>query len=149
MAAVPPKQYSLRYSFGVRSGNSGDPASLMIDVSEGKNLRCTASGDNTECSITGVPEGIYKIVDIYEGQGGLNDKIGFLMSDGSIWYVEPYDENNALVRNMEAKKANIDGFVKDVIRIEYGDENPTNYYVSTVFVMGDDSIVKYDESMFR
>ena len=151
ISASSPKAYRVFYSLPVYDNHTNNNKNMIVTISDGEYLSCAITGENGECSITGLPSGIYKEVLIYEGNGNGNEKIGFLMEDGSIWYVEVYDSDFNINKNMEAKRLNIEGFVKDVVSVTYTEDvnNPAGGYGSTVFVMGDGSFVKYDESMLN
>ena len=144
---------SIRYSTDVISfGPEKKTATLNIVVNNGKVNHCSYSGNNGDCSVAGLDGSIYKIVDIYEGNGPGSEKIGFLMEDGSVWYSYLYNRVENTVEWKEefaVKKVNIDGFVKDIVPVGVYDGNVNGYgYASTIFVLNDNSIVKYDESMF-
>lgn len=144
---------SISYSTNVISfGSEKKTATLNIVANNGKVSHCSYSGNNGDCSVVGLDGSIYKIVDIYEGNGPGSEKIGFLMEDGSVWYSDLYNRvENAVEWKEEfaVKKVNIDGFVKDIVSVGVYDGNVNGYgYASTVFVLNDNSIVKYDESMF-
>ena len=120
---------------------------LTVDVEDGKISACWF--DSVNCTINGIEGNIYKIEKIYMGNGITEEKIGFLMTDGTVWYAPIYEENGAVKTELTAKKANINGFVKDIIFIN-NCSNVTMYCNgSTVFVLGDNSILEYEESMFQ
>ena len=154
ITASDPKIYGVQYSIPVSDGKT-DANSMVFHVKEGKLDQCSISNvQDWECTINGLPDGIYKMGTIFEGNGIGSEKIGFVMEDGSVWYASIYDETNLgaaeIKRDLTAKKMNIDGFVKDIIKITYNSDknNPVGGVISTVFVLSDGSLVKYDESMF-
>lgn len=145
----PPAEYWVPYSLSVFDNQTESFIKINIDIRNGKYSSCGFEGKSAECSITGLPDGIYKAALIHEGNGIGAEKIGFIMEDGSVWYVSVYDDDFNIKENMEAKELNINGFVKDVVNVGYTADAdvPGSGYRSTVFVMGDDSFIKYEESM--
>ncbi len=151
ISADSPAIYRVFYSLPVYDNHTNNNKNMIITISNGEYSSCAITGEDGDCSITGLPTGIYKAALIYEGNGTGDEKIGFLMEDGSVWYVEVYDNDFNINKNMEAKKLNIDGFVKDIVSVTYTEnaDAPAGGYGSTVFVMGDGSFVKYEESMLN
>ena len=155
IVAESPMRYSVFHTLSVVLAGSGNTVGLDFMVDDGNKLTCRFQGEASNCEITGVPDGIYKMATLHEGNGLGSEKIGFLMQDGTVWFAPIYNNNDAnsgAIRTMVAKKANIDGFVKDIVEIQYtADVNvPTSGSgFSTVFVMSDNSIIRYDESMFK
>ena len=98
-----------------------------------------------DCTISGITGKISKISEAGEGQDSSDAKIIFIMEDGSGEYVSLWEmiEN----KTATAKKANISGFVTDTINIDVTDG--MSGYASTLFVLSDDSTVKYNNSMFN
>ena len=143
--------YEVTYDIPVYAQGDGINTSLYLSTDGGQLKRCGLSNSAEKCAISGLPSDIYKMATIYEGNGHGSEKIGFLASDGSVWYVYVYnggDVNQGLDMNPIAKKANIDGFVKDIISINFSYVDGPGH-ASTIFVMSDNSFVKYDESMFE
>lgn len=147
-----PEAYKMFYSLPLFNGHSDENNSMIININNGKEVSCgiTNRSNGGECTISGLPEGIYKAATIFEGNGSGTEKIGFLMKDGSVWYVSVYDDDNNINTNMQAKKMDIDGFVKDIVGVSYTSDKdaPTGWYNSTIFVKDDNSFVKFDKSMF-
>lgn len=129
------------------SSGSGE-ISFMIENGQFKDCYMVGAlgGD---CSVNGLPGGIYKMSTIYEGNGIGDEKIGFVMDDGSVYYAPIYNSTDEVNVDLTVKKADIDGFVKDIIRVNYCSTESRYCYGSTVFVMGDNSLVKYNKSMFE
>lgn len=145
-----PAQYKVRYTIPVYA-DGGTGNLFVVTIKDGNYESCGVVDIPTnDCVITGVPSGIYKAVTLYEGNGIGGEKVGFLMSDGSLWYVDLY-EGSTLKKEMQAKKANVPGFVKDVVNVTYTSDtnSPTGGYGSTVLIMSDGSIMKYDDSLFQ
>ena len=154
ITAVSPAEYKVSHSLPVTIDGSNS-TTLEITVTDGSNPVCSFLNlpNGGDCSISGLPDGVYKIVTINEGQGVGYEKIGFLMSDGSVWFAPIYSSLESVNANRElmVRKANIDGFVKDIVNIVYIPDvnSQVGGGVSTMFVMSDNSIVKYDDSMFQ
>ena len=147
--------YDVTYNIPVDVQGSVIDTFLNFYVINGQFSNCgipsvTVAG---ECNVNGVPDNIYKMATIQNGDGYGDEKIAFLMNDGSVWYAPIYEKDDtgalSINKNMTVKKANIDGFVKDIVDINYIDPNTHYGNASTVFVMDDDTYVKYDDSMFE
>lgn len=151
--ATEPSVYSVQHNIPVYIQGSENNDKMYFYLKNGQFDQCYLSNSTVgDCDVSGLPGSLYKMATIYEGNGLGSEKIGFLASDGSVYYAPIYSEIDGMaVVNKEfvAKKANIDGFVKDIISINYGDMNSHYGHASTVFVMGDNSLVKYDASMFE
>ena len=152
--ATSPAQYSIRHSISLYDVENMNGSTMTFITTDGGSLECRypSLAETGGCSINGVPDGIYKIITIFEGNGIGSEKVGFLMSDGTVWFAPIYnnsDANAGVNRELQAKKANIDGFVKDIVEVSYiSDINRGYGAISTVFVMDDNSLIKYDDSMF-
>ena len=154
--ATPPAQYELRHSIPVASIGSPDTATMFFSSVDGENLTCRYPNavETGGCTISGVPDGIYKIMTIRQGNGIGSEKIGFLMKDGTVWFAPIYnngDVNAGVNTNLQAKRINIDGFIKDVVEVAYAsdiNEITAGSGFSTVFVMSDNSLIEYDDSLF-
>ena len=144
--------YDVMHSVPVYIQNNDTNTSIYFYTKNGQFGNCYIANTMDNCSVNGLPEGIYKMATIFEGNGMGDEKIGFLMTDGSVYFAPIYegaDSGNLNVNmNLTAKKANIDGFVKDIVSINYCSETDHYCYASTVFVMSDNSLIKYDKSMF-
>lgn len=116
-----------------------------ITVDNGVISKCEYNGNN--CSISGINEGIYKMSDLSYGNGGGMDKLGFLMEDGSVYYISSlnYDEEKHIFK---AKKLSIDGFVKDIVRLELGNKE-SNYgpSLATLMILSDNTFVSFNDEM--
>ena len=154
--ATPPAQYELRHSIPVASIGGPDTATMFFSSVDGENLTCRYPNavETGGCTISGVPDGIYKIMTIRQGNGIGSEKIGFLMKDGTVWFASIYknnDANSGVNTDLQVKKVKIDGFVKDVVEVAYAadiNEITAGSGFSTVFVMSDNSLIKYDDSLF-
>ena len=152
--ATSPAQYSIRHSISLYDVENMNGSTMTFITTDGGSLECRypSLAETGGCSINGVPDGIYKIITIFEGNGIGSEKVGFLMSDGTVWFAPIYnnsDANAGVNRELQAKKANIDGFVKDIVEVNYiSDINRGYGAISTVFVMDDNSLIKYDDSLF-
>ena len=144
--------YSIRVYIRENESNDND---MQFYVRDGKLTECYITGmQGGDCNVNDAPDGIYKMATIYEGNGMGSEKIGFLMKDGTVWYAPIYEETGEVgllnvKKDMVARKANIDGFVKDIMRINYCSMVTKYCNASTVFVKSDNSVEKYDESMFE
>ena len=155
--ATPPAQFELRHSISVVSNGSPNEATMTFSAVDGGSLGCRFPNSVVTggCTVSGVPEGIYKIVTIHEGNGMGSEKVGFLMKDGTAWFAPIYnngDVNAGVNTNLQAKRINIDGFIKDIVEVAYTfdiNEPTGGSGFSTVFVMSDNSLIKYDNSMFN
>ncbi|MBR3157243.1 hypothetical protein IKF20_02325 [Candidatus Saccharibacteria bacterium] len=149
ITAQPPESYRAFYSLPL-TVQSSENNTMSVSIDNDGKVSCSVSNlpNGGECSISGLPTGVYKMETIYEGNGSGTERIGFIMNDGSVWYASVYDNGNVNM-NMQAKKMNIDGFVKDIVGVYYTqDANaPTGWYFSTVFVKDDNSFIKFNESM--
>lgn len=154
--AALPTRYTIRHSIPVVSAESPNGATMTFSSTDGGNLTCRfpdATGIGG-CTVDGVPEGIYKIMTLHEGNGIGSEKVGFLMKDGTVWFAPIYNNGDANIgvnTNLQAKKVNIDGFIKDIVEISVESDvnEPTGGSgFSTVFVMSDNSLIEYDDSLF-
>ena len=148
VVATDSADYTIERSLPIKTNDSED-AKVVVKAFGGK-VSCYVSGKvggafSDECSISGLPEEVYKIVSLYEDGDVVEKKVGFLMTDGSVWYADIYDSDGGLNRNMEAKKLEINGSVKDVIEVWYtpNGEAPIDESLSTVFVLSDNSLMRY------
>ena len=153
IAAQSPEAYRVFYSLPLFSQSGENNVMTVLVENDGK-VSCSISNlpNGGECVISGLPKDVYKVETIFEGNGSGTEKIGFLMRDGSVWYASVYNGDSGNVNmEMQAKKININGFVKDIVPVHYtSDMNaPAGWYYSTVFVKDDNSFVKFNESMFE
>ena len=121
---------------------------MTIAVKDGEYFACWASED---CSIQGLPNGIYKMANLYRGNGSTGENIAFIMEDGSVWYAPVFvDETGTAINyHSTARKVNVDGFVKDLVLINYCSDESKYCHGSTLFVMNDNSVVEFNESMLQ
>ena len=107
------------------------------------------SGLVDNCEVTGIVGNIYKVVEFGSGQMNLQNKIGFIMTDGSIKYIPMYDavENNDFSVKGSLK---IDGYVVDAVNVAVKDiERGYGGYRATGFVLRDGAYLEYDDSMLE
>ncbi len=148
----------LSYMVAFNSTNIGFDTvrSLHIDVKDGAVESCEVSYSNANegglvdvCEIAGLNGKIYKVIEFGRGQDKGMNKIGFIMEDGSVQYLSLSDaiegKNYAIQGSLK-----IDGFVRDAVRIQVADlEHGVGGYFSTMFVLGDGSMVELNDSMMN
>jgi len=121
---------------------------LNLSINNGAISSCSVYSENVialeDCKINGITGRIYKVARIGEGQDGIDDSLAFILEDGTVDYM-PVNEIFATSSEETIKgKIKIDGFVTDIMTINVVDENGYGYG-STVFVLSDGSIVKYNK----
>ena len=86
--ATSPAQYSIRHSISLYDVENMNGSTMTFITTDGGSLECRypSLAETGGCSINGVPDGIYKIITIFEGNGIGSEKVGFLMSDGTVWF---------------------------------------------------------------
>ena len=106
----------------------------------------TTGGESRACEITGLNGNIYKVVEFGRGQDKTMNKIGFIMSDGTVQYLslsDAIDNGNYAIQGA----LKIDGFVTDAISVQEVAGTVGGGF-STVFVLRNGSLVNLTESMF-
>ena len=121
---------------------------LNLSINNGAISSCSVYSENVialeDCKINGITGRIYKVARIGEGQDGIDDSLAFILEDGTVDYM-PVNEIFATSSEETIKgKVKINGFVTDIMTINVVDENGYGYG-STVFVLSDGSIVKYNK----
>ena len=121
---------------------------LELSLNNGAISSCAVYNENVialeDCKINGISGRIYKIATIGEGQDISDNSLAFILEDGTVDYM-PVNEIFATSSEENIKgKVKIDGFVTDIMTINVVDENGYGYG-STVFVLSDGSIVKYNK----
>ena len=121
---------------------------LNLSINNGAISSCSVYSENVialeDCKINGITGRIYKVARIGEGQDGIDDSLAFILEDGTVDYM-PVNEIFATSSEETIKgKIKIDGFVTDIMTINVVDENGYGYG-STVFVLSDGSIFKYNK----
>lgn len=131
---------------------------LDISVVNGEIVQCSVSDatyhegggvsktNSKDCVVNGLDGDIYKIVEFGAGHDNLNDVIGFIMTDGVVYYLPLYDSvqnENYDIRG----KVNLPGKVVDILTT--GVDNGVTGWVGTVFVLDDGTIVEYDNTMLN
>ena len=125
---------------------------VSINVVDGKVNGCNLSEQTAEgnwrvigeCSINGLDENIYKVIEFGEGQMNADSKIGFITESGKVAYFGLYDfasSNTADIKNY----LNLDKNVIDALEVGVGNGVAGGY--STIFVFSDGSYTKYDAAM--
>ena len=125
---------------------------IQINVKNGTIYSCnvfTDGGLGSECEISGISGDIYSMVHFLEGQDfNSNDGVGFIMADGTVEYfslMEAMENDDYSIKG----KLNIDGYVVNAFNIEVGNESSYSGAASTIFVLRDGSILKFNESMLN
>lgn len=140
---IPPEDNNELVSFFYQF-NSADsdfnPASLEVSIADGVISSCIFN--NSNCSVNGISGKIYKMADLVRGQAPGDERLAFLMEDGSVYYVSTYDQNDD--GSFTAKKLAIDGFVKDIIKTSIHMKEGGGY-LDTIFVLGDGTFLRYTE----
>lgn len=137
VSATSPESYRTSFSY----------SGLSISLVDGIIAYCNYN-DEATCSVEGLSGKIYKMNYLAVGNGiNGSERFAFLMEDGSVFGVSPDERSDSGA--FVAKKLNIGGFVKDIIEADYTADvdNPTGWIKRTVFVMNDNSIMGYSESM--
>lgn len=155
------KEFQLHFDSSVLAGKGDDGVNIIgIDVKNGKVEKCElgrrtygtgAPGYSTlpvaSCDIVGLEGDVYKVIEFGAGQvSGLN-RIGFIMTDGSVKYTLPIDEASS--NNDLSIKGSllINGKVNDAVNVNVTDVERGYGYGATVFVLSDGSYVEYSDSM--
>lgn len=154
ISAKSPLIYQLSFTSGVFSTGTTS-TSVDISVRDGEIIYCqlySGSYDNRraskECAVNGLSGKIYKVLEAGEGHDPYDDKIIFILEDGSVDFFPLSDIANS--SNLKIKgKAKINGFVTDAIRISVAEKGYAGGGSSTVFILSDGSIARYDETMFK
>lgn len=106
-------------------------------------------GEEKECIVSGLINDVYKVVEFGKGISPEEFMIGFIMTDGEVYYIKTAE---AIANNDFAVKGpvNVGGYVVDVIRLDVlpTDDNPAGG-LSSVFVMRDGSLVELEDSMLK
>ena len=106
-------------------------------------------GSEIECDMEGLTGDVYKVVEFGRGNSPEEFNIGFIMTDGSVYYVKTKE---AITNNDFTVKGpvNVGGYVVDVIKLDVlpTDDNPAGG-LSSVFVMRDGSLVEFENSMLE
>ena len=131
----------------------GTSFNLHIEVENGAIRSCDVSYANYNeggvadvCEITGLNGNIYKVVEFGRGQDKTMNKIGFIMSDGTVQYLslsDAIEEKNYAIQG----SLKIDGFVTDAIKIQV--VGTSSGHFSTMFVLRDGSVVELDDAMLN
>lgn len=101
------------------------------------------------CEVTGIEGEIYKVVEFGSGHMNMQNKIGFIMTDGTIKYIPMYDavENNDFSIKDSLK---IDGYVVDAVNVAVKDiGRGYGGYRATVFVLSDGTTLEYNDSLLN
>ena len=147
--------YNIIHYVPVWDNSNSHESRINFYIKNGMFQNCQVSTNSSGCNVNGLPGDVYKMATIGEGNGMGSEKIGFLMKDGSVYYAQIHSgANESLTINTDftVKKAKINGFVKDIIEnVGYYNQaaNDISGYGTTIFVMSDNSFVKYDKSMFE
>lgn len=106
-------------------------------------------GEENECIVSGLINDVYKVVEFGKGASPEEFNIGFVMTDGEVYYIKTAE---AIANNDFAVKGpvNVGGYVVDVIKLDVlpTDDNPAGG-LSSVFVMQDGSLVELEDSMLK
>lgn len=120
---------------------------VEVPTEDGKGMM--TEGSTLECVVSGLTKDIYKVVEFGGGTSPEEFNLGFIMTDGSVYYVNTV---NAIQNNSFAVKGpvKVDGYVVDAIKIDIAptDENPGGA-LSSAFVLQDGSIVEFNNSMLK
>lgn len=120
---------------------------VEVPAEDGKGMM--EVGSETRCDIKGLSGNIYKIVEFGKGASPEEFNLGFVMTDGSVYYVKTVE---AIARNDFTVKGpvNVGGYVVDVIKLDVlpTDGNPAGG-LSSVFVMRDGSLIEFEDSMLE
>lgn len=150
------KAYTIEFS----SSNVLAGASQILDiaVANGKIVGCsistaeyhegggTSKTNSKDCTVDGLDGDIYKIVEFGAGHDNSNDMVGFIMTDGTVYYLPLYES----VQNEDYSirgKVNLPGEVVDILTM--GIDNGATGWIGTVFVLDDGTVVEYNESMLN
>lgn len=119
---------------------------LHVNIKDGAIESCDIVGGDatTTCEITGLNGEVYKVIEFGRGQDKTMNKLGFIMNDGTVWYLSLSDAINNGNFNIQGS-LKLNGFVTDAIRIQV--VGTSSGHFSTIFVMSDGSTVELDESM--
>ena len=121
---------------------------LYIGIKNGEIIECRYSIGDADCTISGINGKIYKGVVFGEGHDSDGYYQGFLMEDGTVQYFKLAGADEKTSYKIEGT-LKIDGVVIDVVSFNVSDLEAQGGYGSTVFVLSDGSIVKFNESMLQ
>ncbi len=153
---IAPSDSNKQYKFTFDSSTTVDTRkSFRIEYSDGVIESCSVGNyedvklgqraESDSCTITGLSGEVYKIVRFGAGHDDSHDNIGFIMTDGSVWYA-PLAES-AELEEIKVKKLGINGRVVDVASVSV--HNAPDAYGATVFILDNGSIVEYSESLLQ
>lgn len=94
--------YSIPFNSANVSNSDGEVLKhLSLAIKDGEVERCSIDyvnslegGIGSTCSITGLNGSVYKVIEFGSGQDATNDKIGFIMKDGTVQYLSLHDAIN-------------------------------------------------------
>ncbi|MBR0242927.1 hypothetical protein IJQ51_03195 [Candidatus Saccharibacteria bacterium] len=120
---------------------------VEVPTEDGKGTM--TEGATTECVVSGLTKDIYKIVEFGQGISPEDFNLGFIMTDGTVYYVNTMnaiENNNFAVRG----PLSVSGYVVDSLKIDIAptEENPGGA-LSSVFVLQDGSLVEFNSSMLK
>lgn len=152
------EEYHIRFESSLIS--VGEINIISVEIKDGNIESCELGKRTTNevsyttskisnCNITGLDGGIFDVVEFGSGQDINLRRIGFIMTDGTVKYTLPFYD--AIKSNDFGVKGsiNIDGHVNNAVNISINDTVSGYGYSSTIFVLGDGSYVKFEDSMLK
>ena len=128
---------------GVRDG-----ALNLCSVNVGNYYGSQIYGDGnfeSTCQIDNLSGEIYKIVEFGEGRDINGFYVGFIMTDGSVWYVPMSELSEGY--EYTARKMNFDEYVINTVDVTVNLYDQGDSYPSTVFVLRDGATVRFSNMM--
>ena len=150
------EEFTIRFQSSTFAETAGSNV-IDIAVKNGEITECQLGKKNSDgvvkvkdCSITGISGKIFDVIEFGAGQDGGLFQIGFIMTDGTVQYLDTLyklaESNDFSVKGTVA----INGFVTNAVGVSVMDVvRGYGGYHATVFVLKDGSYVKFDESMLK
>ncbi len=125
---------------------------LYIMINADGDVSCVKSATDgsseEECLISGLEGDVYKMVEFGGGQNNIEHNIGFIMTDGTVYYLPLYDavENN----NFDIRgTVKVDGNVVDIVDVGFTPTEPGSGGLASIFVLDDGTFVRFDKTMLN
>lgn len=157
ISATYPSIYNFSYSSRSYEDESGASYTFTISIRDGKVFSCdanktsadSASGtDMKKCQVSNLSGDIYKFVEIIDKDNSKNDLLGFIMTDGSVDFVQISKGLKNL--NFEiVGKINPGGFVTDAFTVKQFTKDDITGDDVVIFVLADGSYAQYKKSMLH
>ena len=157
ISATYPNVYNINYSSNTYEYDGNSTYSFTLSIRDGKVHSCDASKvsldsakgtDMKQCKVTDLSGDIYKLVEIIDASDHTKDMLGFVMTDGTVDFVQIYKS----LQNMEFKvagKIDAGGFVTDAFTVKQFTKDDLTGEDVAIFVLADGSFKQYKKSMLH